>query len=95
MRQILIEKYIEPSDVIVGVIDIYELWFDRNYDLHSFMGQPAEIIYRNKEIIRQRWLKKGIKHRDKNLPSHIYYYDGEITSQYWHKNGEFIKEKFY
>jgi hypothetical protein len=96
MKQILIEKYIEPSEIKTDRGYIFEHWLNRNGDLHSFMGQPSEICYYNwesKEIRNQYWDKKGVEHRDKNLPSAIFYEDGKIKSKYWYKNGIEIKKE--
>jgi hypothetical protein len=87
LKQILIEKYIEPSEVKVYSNYAYERWFDRNYDLHSFMGQPAFIEYRNGKIINKAWFKKGVLHRDGALPAYISYSNGQIAYQYWYKKG--------
>ena len=69
---------------------------DKYGDLHSFLGQPSEICYYNwgnKKIRNQYWDKKGVEHRDKNLPSAIFYEDGKIKSKYWYKNGIEIKKE--
>jgi len=91
-RQILIEKYVEPSEVIIYVNYVAEKWLNKNYDLHSFMGQPAYILYDNKKISCQCWYKKGIQHRGMGLPAVIdYNYNEQTIRQFWYKNGEFIK----
>jgi antitoxin component YwqK of YwqJK toxin-antitoxin module len=87
MKQILIEKYIEPSETKVRGNLVIKSWFDRNYDLHSFMGQPAGIFYENGRIIEQQWFKKGVLHRDGVLPACISYYNGQIIRQWWYKKG--------
>jgi antitoxin component YwqK of YwqJK toxin-antitoxin module len=84
----LIEKYVEPSEIKIqnnGVIT--ERWLDRNYNLHSFMGQPAYIEYYNWRIERQIWYKKGFVHRDRDLPSYVEYNNGKISCKIWHKKG--------
>jgi hypothetical protein len=63
-KQILIEKYIEPSEVIININSVIENWIDRNYDLHSSMGQPSEIYYFKGKVSYQAWHKKGIYHRE-------------------------------
>jgi antitoxin component YwqK of YwqJK toxin-antitoxin module len=99
MRQILIEKYIEPSEIkcfkhyIEGDITI-KRWLDINYNLHSFMGQPAYIRYENGKIEMQEWYKKGVRHRDKNLPSVISYKKGRVSTQSRYKNGEFLGSRW-
>jgi hypothetical protein len=96
MRQILIEKYIEPSEIRVDGDDICERWFDRNEDLHSFMGQPAYIEYENGQICYQSWYKKGVRHRDGDLPAVINYHSNEkISYQAWCKNGQSGKQIWY
>jgi hypothetical protein len=91
MRQILIEKYIEPSEVIIYVNYVAEKWLNKNYDLHSFMGQPAYILYNNKKISCQCWYKKGELHRDKDFPAEMGYKNGKETYKWWYKNGIIIK----
>jgi hypothetical protein len=90
MRQILIEKYIEPSVIKPETELNYktECWFDINGDLHSFMGHPAAIYYENEKLISQDWYKKGEFHRDRDLPAIIEYYeDGQTSYQEWYKKG--------
>jgi antitoxin component YwqK of YwqJK toxin-antitoxin module len=52
------------------------------------MGQPACIFYENGRIIEQHWYKKGVQHRDGDLPAYIHYYNGQISFQCWYKNGK-------
>jgi hypothetical protein len=91
-RSTLIEKYIEPSKIEKNEVWICKTWFNRNDDLHSFMGQPSVIYYdKNGQVMEQYWNKKGKLHRDKNLPAYVEYYNGQILEQQWYKNGEYIK----
>jgi hypothetical protein len=78
MRQILIEKYIEPSERIIDGNCISELWFDEYGDRHSSMNHPAVIYYNNGKITKQFWYKKGELHRDGVLPAFIEYYIGKV-----------------
>jgi hypothetical protein len=82
MRQILIEKYIEPSEIIPETQSNYEIkrWLDRNGDLHSFLGQPAVICYNNEGIIIKHWHKKGNRHREKGLPAYIWYKNDKMIN---------------
>jgi hypothetical protein len=97
MKQLLIEKYIEPSEVIIIDGDyITERWFDKNYDLHSFMGHPSRIAYKNKEIIWQEFHKKGELCRNKNLPDFVKRYWDSCHNlsiiYYWRNiNGSILK----
>ena len=88
-KQILIEKYIEPSEAKIDGTWVYESWFDKYDDLHSFMGQPAKIGYdSNGQINHQIWYKKGVQHRDGDLPAYVgYNSNGKISYQVWHKKG--------
>jgi hypothetical protein len=43
MKQILIEKYIEPSKIEMFGDIVVKKWLDKYGDLHSFMGHPASI----------------------------------------------------
>jgi hypothetical protein len=92
MKQILIEKYIEPSERKIGENSVFESWFNKYGDLHSSMGQPAFICYKE-QVLSQSWYKKGVEHRDRDLPSYIGYSNGQVYYQEWYKNGELIKEQ--
>jgi hypothetical protein len=88
MRQILIEKYIKPSktEKIFGCT--VELWIDKNGDTHGLMGHPADVWHNIRgTLVSQNWYKKGIHHRDKDLPASIGYVDEITTSRHWVKNG--------
>ena len=94
-KQILIEKYIEPSEVENrSDRTIIKLWLNRNYDLHSFMGHPAVIrYYSSGQIIGQTWFKKDIIHRDGDLPAYIGYdSNGKISCQEWYKKGVYHRD---
>jgi len=95
MRQLLIEKYIKPSNTEVGHGFFIERWYDKYGYCNSSMGQPASIWHGDGQIRYQDWYKKGTYHRDKGLPAIIEYEDGKITSQHWHKNGKEIKRESY
>jgi antitoxin component YwqK of YwqJK toxin-antitoxin module len=93
MRQILIEKHIKPSEIIINENYIIERWFDRNGDLHSFMGQPAFVGYKNVQISYQGWYKKGKCHRDGDQPAYISYdSNGQIDYQEWYKKGDIHRD---
>jgi hypothetical protein len=91
MRQILIEKYIEPSEVKAYGNNIIERWFNEDGDSHSFFGHPAEVWYNNNGITWKRWFIKGKSKRKGVLPDEIVYryYDKKCR---WceYKNGELI-----
>ena len=95
MRQILIEKYIKPSKIIKKAGCFFELWVDEFEEVHSFMGQPACVYNNCWEITSKQWLKKGIQHRDKGLPSVIFYEKNIEVRKMWYKKGEFIKKEGY
>ena len=84
-KQILIEKYIEPSETEVGGVLVRERWLDKYGDRHSLMGQPSEIWYENGQITEKRWHKKGILHRDKALPAETFYYNENIFGELWYQ----------
>jgi hypothetical protein len=92
-KQILIEKYIEPSEISIDGNFSSKRWNDKYGDRHSIMGQPAIICYRKNKITLQCWFKKGTKHRDRDLPARIDYVDGQIEVQSWYKEGTRIKVK--
>jgi hypothetical protein len=92
MRQILIEKYIEPSELENFYEYVIKYWFDKYGDKHSFMGQPAEVWFERGIVVNQWWYKKGFRHRDRGMPACIRYNNEKIYYQEWHKNGEFIKK---
>jgi antitoxin component YwqK of YwqJK toxin-antitoxin module len=93
-KQILIEKYIEPSEILEDITgSIVKRWLDKNGDLHSFMGQPAFIYYKDGQIITQEWHKKGVIHRDGDLPAIIEYNNsGKVIEKYYYKKGEFHRD---
>jgi antitoxin component YwqK of YwqJK toxin-antitoxin module len=94
MKQVLIEKYIEPSEKEgINSVFVYEFWLNKYGDRHSFMGQPAYIVYDNGKIKRQIWYKKGIVHRDRDLPAYIEYNNGQIIYKEWYKKGKCIKRE--
>jgi hypothetical protein len=91
MRQILIEKYIKPSEILDTVHYIVERWFNEDGELHSFMGHPAVLWYKKGDNIKLEnkiWYKKGLRHREKDLPSSIFYKKEKEMSKIWYKNGE-------
>jgi hypothetical protein len=95
MRQILIEKYIEPSETNFGVFYFVERWLNEDGEVHSLLGQPAENFYDkdNGNLEVQKWYKKGKQHRDKDLPAEIEYNSkGEIIEKYWVKKGELHRD---
>jgi hypothetical protein len=92
-KQILIEKYIEPSEIITQDTYVIKLWFNEDGDLHSFMGQPGKSLYFNKKIIKQVWYKKNKIHRDKNLPAVIFYRKEQVDEKRGYKNGVLIDIK--
>jgi hypothetical protein len=92
MRQILIEKYVEPSNASSYRNFFHERWFNEDGELHSILGQPADIFYENGQIVQKEWYKKGVKHRGKRLPAEVWYENERIFIEYWYKNGEKTKE---
>jgi antitoxin component YwqK of YwqJK toxin-antitoxin module len=92
MRQILIEKYINPSEIDIDGIWVYETWLDKYGYRNSFMGQPAEVYYYNGKIANKFWLKNGELDRDKDLPTAMWYYDEKMTRQFWHKKGSLHRD---
>ena len=79
-KQILIEKYIEPSETKIGFNgDFSEYWFDRNYYLHSFMGQPA--------VIETKVISSGDR-RIETKSGKV-----KITIKDWFKKGECFKRE--
>jgi hypothetical protein len=99
LKQILIEKYIKPSEIFKLDYDDgfkIERWFDRYGDLHSFMGHPAEVVFCKFKLSEKRWFKKGILHSDGQFPSIIEYQNKQKETHYWFKRGVLIKkENFY
>jgi hypothetical protein len=87
MRQILIEKYVKPSETKMEGTFFAECWFNEYGDLHSFLGHPAFIYYKNGVLTKQCWYKKGEKHRDNDFPAIIQYYKEKKDRQYWYKKG--------
>jgi hypothetical protein len=70
MKQILIEKYINPSEVIFDFDNklFGECWTNEYGEFHSILNQPAEIWYfPNGNIDVKAWWKKGHLYRRKGL----------------------------
>jgi hypothetical protein len=88
IKSILIEKYIEPSETEYWLHYKMKFWCDRYGEMHSLMGQPAEVWYSNGRLYTQYWHKKGVCHRDRDLPAYIRYNSNEqIERQIWYKRG--------
>ena len=82
MRELLIEKWILPTE-------IYEsgtmIWRNESWEIHSCDDRPA-VIYASGT---KWWYKNGERHRDGDKPA-VIFADGEKR---WYKNGKFIKEE--
>jgi hypothetical protein len=88
MKQILIEKYLHPSE-INDFGDMF--WYNEYGELHNILGHPAivlfsgihprklsSIITKNYKITQKCWYKNGIPHNDNGNPS-IIRYDSKIN----------------
>jgi len=91
MKQILIEKYIEPSEVKINGNYAIKLWYNKYGECHSFLGQPAFIKYYKTQIREQRWYTKDELHRDRGLSAYLGYCNEKISCKIWYKNGKRIK----
>jgi hypothetical protein len=92
MRQILIEKYIEPSEKTINESYSIEYWYNEEGYSHSFLNHPAGILYNESEDVEfQIWCKKGTIHRDKGFPAKIWYWFGKKTREEWFIKGVYIK----
>jgi hypothetical protein len=99
MRQLLIEKYIYPSESKTSessnTTTVFEYWYNKYGELHSILGQPSYVRYKNEKIRYQSWHINGLSHRESNLPSDIFYNNVEKKRiQHWCKNGEIIKQEY-
>jgi hypothetical protein len=110
MKQIFIEKYIEPSEISVYTPTIDEMvylyrskysihrWFNKYGELHSYLGQPAEIHYNEIGCIyNQIWYKNGILHRERDQPAEIKYSTIDnvsfyTSSKFWDKKGKLHRD---
>ena len=94
MKQILIEKYIKPSETEKYVEFSIEYWLDKYDDKHSFMGQPAEVWYYTYSgiVSGKFWYKNSKKHRDRGLPAEMYYESEKVVDIEFYKNGKKIKQ---
>jgi len=93
MRQILIEKYIEPSTIETDGVWIYKTWLNKDGYLHSFLGHPAMVFYSEGFIVSQFWCEKDKQHRSRNLPAEIHYYNEKTTRKSWYKKGKLIERR--
>jgi hypothetical protein len=93
MKQIFIEKYIQPSKISLSGNEFY--WVNEFAELNSVLGHPAVVRFYNGKVTEKHWYKNGLRHREgyqknKNLPASVYYYSSE---QHWYyKNDKFVKE---
>lgn len=93
-KSILIEKYIKPSEAQFVNVFFVEMWLNEYGDRHSFMGQPAIVHYKDGQVSEQRWYKKDVCHRDKDVPAVIYYnYKEQTGAKRWYKNGIETKQQ--
>jgi hypothetical protein len=96
MRQILIEKYVEPSETKINKYGYIEQWHNDYGELHSFMGHPSLVYFYKGKILAQHWYKKDVKHREKSLPAEIVYdKKGLKELECWVKNDQTLKETEY
>jgi hypothetical protein len=85
-KQILIEKYIEPSEITKnGDCWISEFWYNEYEELHSILGHPAIVNYYDGEVAEKAWFENGLLNRDRDLPASIDYVHEKMTCQYWFK----------
>jgi len=82
-REILNEKWIEPSHVSVSG-NLY--WYNKYGETHSNGDTPAVICLNGSKL----WYKNGKYHRDGDKPA-IIWLNG---SKSWYKNGKYIKANF-
>jgi hypothetical protein len=84
MRQILIEKYIHPSEIESDKDNIIEYWKNEYGENHNIFDHPSIVIYDKKmQLIEQGWVENGQIHRDKN-PAIIGYDDNnKIKFKKW------------
>jgi antitoxin component YwqK of YwqJK toxin-antitoxin module len=91
-KNILIEKYLEPSEIKSDGEYTTKCWFNKYGEFHSFFGQPSVITINNltNEFWEKQWHKNGKLHREGNKPAVIYWNkQGEISHLYFCKNGLF------
>jgi hypothetical protein len=100
MKQILIEKYIKPSETLCPNGNYFflftnkiEQWLNDYGKLHNILGQPSEVCYYNGKVVKKEWCKNGKIHRDKGLPAVLFYnnYEEIIEMQCW-RDGRFINK---
>ena len=92
MRQVLIEKYIEPSETTKTSDGIHlffiERWKSKYGDLHSILCQPSVVIkFEDGQIRCQQWHKKDLIHRGNNLPAVIWYKQTQRTAEFYFIKG--------
>jgi hypothetical protein len=89
-KQILIEKYLEPSEIKSDGEYTTKRWFNKYGEFHSFFEQPAVITINNltNKFSQKQWSKNGDLHREGDNPAVIYWdKQGEISHLYFYKNG--------
>ena len=81
-KDILIEKYLQPSKIIHEVDDfsgskyVIKLWENKYGELHSTFDHPAKTnSTKSGNFLKQWWYKDGVFFRDKNKSYVITYHD--------------------
>jgi hypothetical protein len=84
MRQLLIEKYLEPNK-----FEDKRYYVNEEGRHHSFLGQPAFVEYVGNKVLIQYWCKNGLNHRERDNPAIIQYNINErVICREWIKNGK-------
>jgi len=87
MRELLIEKWTEPTEIQRYIGNSIYFWRNDLGEAHRDGDQPA-IIWSDGS---RWWYKKGELHREGNKPA-IIRNDGEFSKLEFWENGNFIKQ---
>jgi antitoxin component YwqK of YwqJK toxin-antitoxin module len=92
-REILIEKYIEPSEITKFLLNVFdykmedEKWRNEDGELDSVLGHPSIVRYNLfGEVTEKVWHKKGKLHRERDKPAIIIYQKKKTMRKHWLKN---------
>jgi antitoxin component YwqK of YwqJK toxin-antitoxin module len=98
-REILIEKYIEPSETSCFPLNVfdykmgYEKWRNEDGELDSILGHPSLVKYDLfGEVVEKLWNKKGKLHRERDKPAIIGYQKNKTMHKNWFKKGDYHRD---
>jgi uncharacterized protein YodC (DUF2158 family) len=94
-KEILIEKYIQPSEIKHIEDGFYscttKIWHNNYGEKHSYFDLPALINYKMDLSEEHGWFRDGILHRENKPAVVVYDFLGRKYSEIWYFNGKMYK----